>query len=159
MGTRSDDPRMGDVEDTWMFITTDQGPTNEPTTVAPTYSLLPSVHPSVNPSVIQSKTCSDLSKNKCKKRKVDCVFSKKKKNKKPCSVKKDKYNHECKQYEDKKACIAVQYCSYSQKTCSHKCDTTKKKCKKERKGVDGRKICNYEKYQPCANECCGCCKL
>merc|ERR1712161_108074 len=108
---------------------------------------------------VGEKTCSVLSKNKCKKRKEECLFSKKEKNEKPCSVKKDKYNHECKQYEDKKACIAVQYCSYSKKTCSHKCDTTKKKCKKERKGVDGRKICNYEKYQPCANECCGCCKL
>merc|ERR1712161_114397 len=149
--TRSDDPRMDDVEDTWVFITTDQGPTNEPTisllpsvhpSVIPSVnpSVIPSVNPSVNPSVIQSKTFSDLSKSKCKKRKEDCVFSKKKKNKKPCSVKKDKYNHECKQYEDKKACIAVQYCSYSQKTCSHKCDTTKKKCKKEREGVDGRKI-------------------
>ena len=165
--TQSDDPRMDDVEDTWVFITTDQGPTNEPTTLAPTYSLLPSVHPSVipsvnpsvNPSVIQPKTCSVLSKNKCKKRKEDCLFSKKRKNKKPCSVKKNKYNHECKQYEDKKACRAVQYCSYSKETCSHKCDTTKRKCKKEREGIDGPKICNYEKYQPCANNCCGCCKL
>merc|ERR1711957_718582 len=88
--TRSDDPRMDDVEDTWVFITTDQGPTNEPTTLAPTYSLFPSVNPSVNPSVIQPKTCSVLSKNKCKKRKEDCLFSKKRKNKKPCSVKKNK---------------------------------------------------------------------
>ena len=141
-----------------------QNPTEAPTkdpTEAPTKNPTeaPTKEPTVIPSVIQSKTCSVLSKNKCKKRKEDCLFSKKKKNEKPCSIRKDKYNHECKQYEDKKACIAVQYCSYSQKTCSHKCDTTKRKCKKEREGIDGPKICNYEKYQPCANNCCGCCKL
>jgi len=334
--TRSEDPRMDDVEDTWVFITTDQGPTNEPTTVAPTYSLLPSVHhsaiPSVHPSVIPSVTpkntiteavawriraheskvyygpyldiyylgfyseascdedsqvipdgdafdsghdgsrgpetpfqnegicegncwegwagtkndgefwigmtfdnlttvkcialiqpsqmchaseltvqaligntwktvwieeditqtrdliqiswdssldvpsksptdisissgspsnipCSVLNKNKCKKRKGDCLFSRKKKKKEPCSVKENKYNHECKQYEGRKACIAAQYCSYRKKTCSHKCDTSKRgRCKKEREGVDGPEICSYEKFI-CANKCCGCCKL
>lgn len=104
-------------------------------------------------AVCDAFDCQKLSKQKCKKEKKLCRYSRKKNALGDCKAK-DGYEYDCTEHITSSTCVSMLnhgYCNWNDDICSHKCDDlAKKNCKKVKFLSTKDKMCTIPKIRnPC----------